>query len=202
MPSAEYGGESINFFETGYIIIGKRRFDVEEISINASRDITPYHVAAQRDPIDQRPGKNKIEFSFKRAFSDAILANMYDTCCVFSLLLINNDDPTNQQQIVLLEGCRLSQDNIGPVNGSDVVSEDLQGVARRRVWKMCHIRDALAQTCELGCPSTTESAWTGSAATQAAANDVASHFSASSSYETERSYRNEIVSSYDDDLPA
>ena len=202
MPSADYGGENINFFETGYIIIGKKRFDVEEISINASRDMTPYHVAAQRDPIDQRPGKNKIEFSFKRAFSDAILANMYDTCCVFSLLLINNDDPTNQQQVVLLEGCRLSQDNIGPVNGSDVVSEDLQGVARRRIWKMCHIRDALAQTCELGCPSTTESTWTGSSATQAAANDVASHFSASSDYETERSYRNEIVSSYDDDLPA
>lgn len=200
MPSAEYGGENISFFETGYIIIGKRRFDVEEISINASRDITPYHVAAQRDPIDQRPGKNKIEFSFKRAFSDAILANMYDTCCVFSLLLINNDDPTNQQQVVLLEGCRLSQDNIGPVNGSDVVSEDLQGVARRRVWKMCHIRDALAQNCELGCPSTTESTWRGSAATQSAANDVASHFSSSTDYETERSYRNEIVSSYDDDL--
>lgn len=202
MPSADYGGENINFFETGYIIIGKKRFDVEEISINASRDMTPYHVAAQRDPIDQRPGKNKIEFSFKRAFSDAILAHMYDTCCVFSLLLINNDNPTNQQQIVLLEGCRLSQDNIGPVNGSDVVSEDLQGVARRRVWKMCHIRDALAETCELGCPTQTESGWTGSSVTQQTANDVASHFSRSSSYETERSYRNELVQSYDSDLSA
>ena len=184
MPSAEYGGENISFFETGYIIIGKRRFDVEEISINASRDITPYHVAAQRDPIDQRPGKNKIEFSFKRAFSDAILANMYDTCCVFSLLLINNDDPTNQQQVVLLEGCRLTQDNIGPVNGSDVVSEDLQGVARRRVWKMCSIRDALAQTCELGCPSTGDSNWTGSYETQQTANDVASRVDRITSYNT------------------
>lgn len=202
MVSAENGGEDIHFFETGYIIIGKRRFDVEEISINASRDITPYHVAAQRDPIDQRPGKNKIEFSMKRAFSDAILAHMYDTCCVFSLLLINNDNPQDQQQVVLLEGCRLSQDNIGPVNGSDVVSEDLQGVARRRVWKMCNIRDALANTCELGCPTQTESAWTGSTATQQTANSVASHYSRSSSYETGRSYREEATSSYDDTLPA
>lgn len=203
MPSADYGGENINFFETGYIIIGKRRFDVEEISINASRDMTPYHVAAQRDPIDQRPGKNKIEFSFKRAFSDAILANMYDTCCVFSLLLINNDNPTNQQQVVLLEGCRLTQDNIGPVNGSDVVSEDLQGVARRRVWKMCNIRDALAQTCELGCPTTTESNWTGATATQQTANDVSSHYRSTSTYERGKSDWEEISrASFDDNLPA
>ena len=30
MPSAiDNGAETINFFETGYIIIGKKRFDVE-----------------------------------------------------------------------------------------------------------------------------------------------------------------------------
>lgn len=201
MPSADYNGENINFFETGYIIIGKKRFDVEEISINASRDMTPYHVAAQRDPIDQRPGKNKVEFSFKRAFSDAILANMYDTCCVFSLLLINNDDPTNQQQIVLLEGCRFTQDNIGPVNGSDVVSEDLQGVARRRIWKMCHIRDALAQTCELGCPTNNESAWLGSTGTQAVANEVASHYRSTDSYSRADSQLRELTTNvYDDTI--
>ena len=77
------------FFETGYILIDSQRYDVEEISINSSRDMTPYHVAAQRDPIDQRPGKNKIEFSMKRAFSDATLSNLYDKCCKFSLLLMN-----------------------------------------------------------------------------------------------------------------
>lgn len=152
MPSAANGGQTINFFETGYIIIGNKRFDVEEISVNASRDMTPYHVASQRDPIDQRPGKNKIEFSMKRAFSDAILGKMYDSCCVFSLLLINNDNPLKPQQIMLLEGCRLTQDNIGPINGSDVVSEDLSGVARRRVWKTCSIANALDETCDLSCP--------------------------------------------------
>lgn len=183
MPSAiDNGAETINFFETGYIIIGKKRFDVEEISINASRDITPYHVASQRDPIDQRPGKNKIEFSFKRAFSDAILANMYDSCCVFSLLLINNDNPTNKQQVVLLEGCRLTQHNIGPVNGSDVVSEDIQGVANRRVWKMCNIRNALDQTCELGCPTTTTGVYQGSAETEKTAGSQASRLVSAGKY--------------------
>ena len=151
MPSADYGGENINFFETGYIIIGKRRFDVEEISINASRDITPYHVAAQRDPIDQRPGKNKIEFSMKRAFSDATLSRLYDKCCVFDLLLLNNDDPDNVQPVLLLTGCRLTQDNIGPVNGSDIVSQDLQGVATKRVWQMCDIQNALRKQCSYSC---------------------------------------------------
>ena len=34
------------FFETGYIIIGKNIFDVEEISINQSRDLNQYHVAS------------------------------------------------------------------------------------------------------------------------------------------------------------
>ena len=61
-------GEEINFFETGYIMIGNKRYDVEEISINQSRDMNPYHVASQRDPIAQRPGRNKIDFSFKRAY--------------------------------------------------------------------------------------------------------------------------------------
>lgn len=116
------------FFETGYIIINKRAFDVEEISINLSRDLNPYHVASQRDPIDQRPGRTKIDFSFKRAFGDKIFLSMFMRNCKFSLALHNNDDP-NHPQVVLLTGCRLSQDNIGPVNGGDIVSEDLQGSA-------------------------------------------------------------------------
>lgn len=143
---------NFNFFETGYIMIDGHRYDVEEISINASRDMTPYHVAAQRDPIDQRPGKNKIEFSMKRAFSDATLSYLYDQCCVFDLLLLNNDDPNNVQPVVMLTGCRLTQDNIGPINGSDVVSQDLQGVAARRIWEMCEIQNALRKQCSYSCP--------------------------------------------------
>ena len=157
-PHADTNTDEINyfnFFETGYIMIDGRRYDVEEISVNASRDMTPYHVAAQRDPIDQRPGKNKIEFSMKRAFSDATLSNLYDQCCVFDLLLINNDDPNSPQPILLLTGCRLTQDNIGPINGSDIVSQDLQGVARKRIWQMCDIRTALEKHCSHQCPPNT-----------------------------------------------
>jgi len=160
MPHAYNSTDPINnfnFFETGYIMIDGNRYDVEEISINTSRDMTPYHVAAQRDPIDQRPGKNKIEFSMKRAFSDATLSYLYDACCKFDLLLINNDDPDSPQPVVLLTDCRLSQDNIGPINGSDVVSQDLQGVAAQRIWKMCDIKNALERQCSARCPPGTSS---------------------------------------------
>lgn len=158
MPHAYNSTDVVNnfkFFETGYILIDDKRYDVEEISINTSRDMTPYHVAAQRDPIDQRPGKNKIEFSMKRAFSDATLSTLYDKCCKFDLVLVNNDDPDSPQRVVLLTDCRLTQDNIGPVNGSDVVSQDLQGVASKRVWKMCDIKNALEKHCTRQCPEGT-----------------------------------------------
>lgn len=158
MPHADFSSDPINdfnFFETGYIMIDGHRYDVEEISINTSRDMTPYHVAAQRDPIDQRPGKNKIEFSMKRAFSDATLSHLYDKCCVFDLLLLNNDDPEAVQPVVMLTGCRLTQDNIGPINGSDIVSQDLQGVASKRLWQMCDIRNALNKQCSYACPDNT-----------------------------------------------
>ena len=158
MPHAYNSTDIINnfkFFETGYILIDEKRYDVEEISVNTSRDMTPYHVAAQRDPIDQRPGKNKIEFSMKRAFSDATLSTLYDKCCKFDLVLVNNDDPDNPQRLLMLTGCRLTQDNIGPINGSDVVSQDLQGVAAKRIWKMCDIRTALEKHCTRQCPDGT-----------------------------------------------
>lgn len=155
-------GEAFNFFETGYILIGNKRFDVEEISVNASRDLTPYHIAAQRDPISLRPGKNKIEFTMKRAFSDAILAKMYDDCCIFAMLLINNDDPDAPQSIMMLEGCRLTQDNIGPINGSDIVTEDLQGTAIKRTWETCAIAETIDKVCDFGCPDNVQTQFTDS----------------------------------------
>lgn len=149
---------SLNLFETGYILIGGQRFDVEEISVNRSRDLNPYHVASQRDPIDQRPGKTKIDFSCKRAFSDMIFAKMFDKCCTFSMILVNNDvNETNSvssagQEICKLTGCRFSQDNIGPINGSDVVTEDLQGSATGIEWVICKPDSAKNKQCDLSCP--------------------------------------------------
>ena len=123
------GVRDTKFFETGYIVIGKNVFDVEEISINQSRDLNPYHVASQRDPIDQRPGRNKIDFSFKRAFGDKIFLSLYKHACSFDIILFNND-VEGGEQIGTLRGCRSSQDNIGPINGGDIVSEDIQGSAK------------------------------------------------------------------------
>ena len=152
MVSAKGSSAEINFFETGYILINDTRFDVEEISINMSRDMNPYHVAAQRDPVDQRPGRNKIDFSFKRAFGDAVFLKIYQNSCNFEFVLINNDaanvDGTGEaQKVVMLEGCRISQNNIGPVNGGDVVSEDIQGSATGMVIEMDKITTRLAKRC-------------------------------------------------------
>ena len=82
----------------------------------------------------------------------------------------------------LLEGCRLTQHNIGPVNGSDVVSEDIQGVANRRVWKMCNIRNPRDQTCELGCPTTTTGVYQGSVETEKTAGSQASRLVSAGKY--------------------
>ena len=56
MPSADYGGENINFFETGYIIIGKKRFDVEEISINASTPGGCIHIWLEKPESSSKKG--------------------------------------------------------------------------------------------------------------------------------------------------
>lgn len=147
-------GEEINFFETGYIMIGTKRYDVEEISINQSRDMNPYHVASQRDPIAQRPGRNKIDFSFKRAFGDTVFMRMYQKNCVFTMVLFNNDysgTGDSGQRLLMLTGCRLSQDNIGPINGGDIVSEDIQGSATSIELDFCKIENAMEQHCDMKC---------------------------------------------------
>ena len=152
-------GEEINFFETGYIMIGNKRYDVEEISINQSRDMNPYHVASQRDPIAQRPGRNKIDFSFKRAFGDSIFLRMYQQNCVFTMVLFNNDyNGTGQsgQRLLMLTGCRLSQDNIGPINGGDIVSEDIQGSTTSVELDFCKIVNKLEEECDMACGATTQ----------------------------------------------
>jgi len=150
MPKSKVkNAEDTNFFETGYIHINKKIFDVEEISINLSRDLNPYHVASQRDPIDQRPGRTKIDFSFKRAFGDKVFLSIFTQNCTFSMTLMNND-ADEAQKVVRLTGCRLSQDNIGPVNGGDIVSEDIQGSASGIEFDCDKIKSALAQECE-GC---------------------------------------------------
>ena len=151
--SSVSGVETTQFFETGYIVLQagstSKILDVEEVSINLSRDLNPYHVASQRDPIDQRPGRTKIDFSFKRAFGDKVLLSMFMRNCKFDLALHNNDDPEHPQ-VILLTGCRLSQDNIGPVNGGDIVSEDLQGSASGIEFDCNKIVSALQDYC-VGC---------------------------------------------------
>ena len=111
MVHSEKVATETKFFETGYILIGDKALDVEEISVNMSRDLNPYHVASQRDPIDQRPGRTKIDFSLKRAFGDKMFISLFQHNCTFEILL-KNADVDGGQDVFKLSGCRLSQDNI------------------------------------------------------------------------------------------
>lgn len=136
------------FFETGYIMLGSTIFDVEEISINATRDVNPYYVSGQKDPLTIRSGRKKVEFTFKRAFSDGILAKIYESDCEFTLLLFNND-PDTPQEVMAVTKCKLSQDNIGPINGQDVVREDIQGQGTSRKISIDEIQELTRKECTL-----------------------------------------------------
>jgi hypothetical protein len=136
------------YFETGYIVIGAKQFRVQEITVNATRDLNPYYVSDSKEPLSIRAGRKKIEFTCKRAFSDAILAKMYEYDCEFTMILFNAD-PDTDQKLMTLNKCRLSQDNIGPINGQDVVMEDIQGQAGSRSLDFDEINAAVAAACNL-----------------------------------------------------
>ena len=134
------------YFETGYIVINGNKFEVQEITVNATRDANPYYVAGQKNPLTIRSGRKKIEFTFKRAFSDAVLSRMYEYDCEF-IMVLWNADPDTDQPLMTLNGCKLSQDNVGPINGQDVVMEDIQGQAISRSVDFGDIATAVSSRC-------------------------------------------------------
>lgn len=136
------------YFESGFIMIGSTRIEVEEITINASMDSNPYYSSSDRAPKSIRLGKEKVEFTLKRAFSDNILSKIYDSKCEFLLLLFNND--LDEPQLVMtVEGCKLHQDNIGPINGQDVVKQEVQGQGTQRNVKIDEIKMSIKKECQL-----------------------------------------------------
>ena len=135
------------YFETGYIIINSNKFRVQEITINSTRDLNPYYVSDLKRPISIRSGRKKIEFTCKRAFSDAILSKIYEYDCEFTMILFNAD-PEEDQKLITLTKCRLSQDNIGPVNGQDVVMQEIQGQAAERIINFEDISTAITNACQ------------------------------------------------------
>lgn len=136
------------YFETGYLVIGATKFEVQEITVNATRDVNPYYVSGQKEPLTIRSGRKKIEFTFKRAFSDAVLTKIYEHDCEF-IMVLWNADPETDQALMTLNGCKLSQDNIGPINGQDVVMQDIQGQATSRSVDFGDIQTAIASECQL-----------------------------------------------------
>lgn len=136
------------YFETGFILIGSTKIDVEEISINSSKDINPYYESGSRDPKTIRTGKKRIEFTLKRAFSDNIFSKIYESDCEFTLLLFNND-LEEPQLVMAVKGCKLSSDNVGPINGQDIVKQEVQGQGISRTISISEIRAAIKNECSL-----------------------------------------------------
>jgi len=136
------------YFETGFILIGSTRVDCEEITINSSKDSNPYYESGSKDASSIRTGRKRVEFTLRRAFSDNIFSKIYESDCEFTLLLFNND-LEEPQLVMAVQGCKLTSDNIGPVNGQDVVKQEAQGAGTKRVVSIDQIRTAIKNECTL-----------------------------------------------------
>ena len=63
--------DATRLFTNGYIIIGKNtRIEVEEASIDLSRDLKEHYNSGSNTPSTLIPGQEKISFKIKRIFSN------------------------------------------------------------------------------------------------------------------------------------
>lgn len=136
----------------GYILLGKStRINVEEVSFNLSRDLTRRYNTGVVQPAAIIPGQEKIEFTIKRVFSDATINKIYKARCSFSMVLFNNSNNpganTSGDKVLSVTGCILGQDNIGPLNGSDFMTEDVSGEALDIVIEDKLIAEIVNPTC-------------------------------------------------------
>jgi hypothetical protein len=119
------------YFETGLLIIKGEKIKIQEVTVNASRELTEVYNSDSQDPEEIRKGRKKIDFTIKRALDNGKLSKMYERGCEFSILLYNNDI-TPPQPIMVLDKCVLGKDSIGNFDGSKPVTQDLDGKAASR----------------------------------------------------------------------
>jgi hypothetical protein len=129
----------LNIFELGKITIGGKDYWVEEISVNASRDLHQYYTTDSFTAKAVRPGRQKVDFTIKKAKELSDLGSewgtLYEGTTSFDMTLfaLNVGDNVNTpQQIMVLRGCRLSKDNLGNFDSSKPVQQDLEGQAMYR----------------------------------------------------------------------
>jgi hypothetical protein len=119
------------YFETGLLIIGTQKITIQEITVNASRELSEVYNSDSHEPEEIRRGRKKVEFTIKRALDNGKLSQMYERGCEFSILLYNND-VTPPQPIMALDKCVFGKDSIGNFDGSKQVTQDLDGRAASR----------------------------------------------------------------------
>lgn len=137
----------------GYIILGAHtRINVEEVSIDLSRDLKEHYHSGVSKPAALVPGQEKISFKIKRIFSNTTLVKIYLNRCYFNMVLFNNSsDPgenTQGEQVCALTGCMLDKDSLGSLGKGDPVSEDVSGKALDITFNITEIAPLVNPACD------------------------------------------------------
>ena len=145
--------DATRLFTNGYIIIGKNtRIEVEEASIDLSRDLKEHYNSGSNTPSTLIPRQKKISFKIKRIFSNTTLMQVYQKRCSFDLLLFNNSsDPgtgTTGEQICVLTGCMLDKNSLGTLGRGEAVQEDISGKALDITFNVKEIAKMINPACE------------------------------------------------------
>lgn len=137
----------------GYIVLGAHtRINVEEVSIDLSRDLKEHYHSGVSKPAALVPGQEKISFKIKRIFSNTTLVKIYLNRCYFNMVLFNNSsDPgenTQGEQVCALTNCMLDKDSLGSLGKGDPVSEDVSGKALDITFNIDEISPLVNPTCD------------------------------------------------------
>jgi len=136
----------------GYIIIGLcRRVNIEELTLNLSRDLTRRYDTGVVTPSAIIPGQERIEWSIKRAFASDVLFQLYKKRCLFPITIMNNTrnpgSSDGAQTLFVLKDCIMGNDNFGPLNGQDFMTEDVSGEALDVILDAAEIAEILNPSC-------------------------------------------------------
>lgn len=137
----------------GYIVLGAHtRINVEEVSVDLSRDLKEHYHSGVSKPAALVPGQEKIEFKIKRIFSNTTMVKIYLNRCYFNMVLFNNSsDPgenTQGEQVCALTGCILQKDSLGSLGKGDPVTEDVSGKALDITFNIDQIAPLLNPSCD------------------------------------------------------
>ena len=144
--------DATKLWTNGYIVLGKNtRIEVEEVSVDLSRDLKEHYNSGSNTPSTLIPGQEKIEFKIKRIFSNTTMMKIYQKRCSFDMILFNNSsDPgvgTTGEEICALSGCMLSKNSLGTLGKGEAVQEDITGKALEITFKVDEIAPMINPTC-------------------------------------------------------